>query len=110
MREQVIIRTYSAGVHYGTLVETERGSGGTHVVLKNSRRIWKWAGANSLSELATLGSSNIKDCNISIPVKKIELLAIEIIYMTDVAIQTMDSIPYWTTSKDEEKIQEALKF
>ena len=110
MKEKVIIRTYSAGVHYGTLVEKERGTGGTHVVLENSRRIWKWSGANSLSELATLGSSNIADCNISIPVKKIELLSIEIIYMTDKAIQSMESIPYWTFNKNEEEIKKSINF
>jgi hypothetical protein len=110
MKEKVLIRTYSAGVHYGTLVETERGAGGTHVVLENSRRIWKWSGANSLSELATIGSNKVSDCNFSIPVKKIELLAIEIIYMTDKAIESLENVPYWTFNKDEKEINESLTF
>jgi hypothetical protein len=109
-REKVLIRTYSAGVHYGTLVETERGAGGTHVVLENSRRIWKWSGANSLSELATIGSSNVAECNFSIPVRKIELLAIEIIYMTDKAIKDLENVPYWTFNKNEAEINESLNF
>lgn len=108
MNEIVLIRTYSAGVHFGTLVETERGEGGTHVVLENSRRIWKWAGANSLSELATIGTSNPSECNFSIPVRKIELLAIEIIYMTPMAIESIQSVLNWVFCKDEEKVEAAL--
>ncbi|HPC10124.1 MAG TPA: hypothetical protein PLN85_03535 [archaeon] len=102
MKEKVIIRTYSAGVHFGTLIETERGSGGTHVVLENSRRIWKWSGANSLSELATIGTQKPNECNFSLPVKKIELLAIEIIYMTPEAIQSIESVPYWAFGKSQD--------
>ena len=107
--EKVIIRTYSAGVHYGQLVSEEKSEGGYHVVLENSRRIWKWAGANSLSELATLGTSNPEECNFSISVKKIKLLAIEVISMTDVAITSIDNVANWTFSKDETKIAKILK-
>jgi hypothetical protein len=46
-----IIRTYSAGVHVGTLKSHE----GTTVVLTNASRIWRWAGANTLHELALHG-------------------------------------------------------
>ena len=107
--EKVIIRTYSAGVHYGTLVSEEQSSGGVHVTLENSRRIWKWAGANSLSELATLGTSNAAECNFSLPVRKIKLLAIEIIYMTDEAINSIEAVPFWAFSKDEAKIDSVVK-
>ena len=107
--EKVIIRTYSAGVHYGTLLTEENSSGGIHVTLENSRRIWKWSGANSLSELATLGTSSPSECNFSIPVKKIKLLAIEIIYLTDEAIQSIDSVDNWVFSKDSKKIKEVLE-
>jgi hypothetical protein len=108
MNEKVLIRTYSAGVHYGTLVEKELTHDGTHVVLENSRRIWKWAGANSLSELATIGTSSADKCSFSIPVRKIELLAIEIIYMTDSAIKSLESVDYWTFCKDENVINNSL--
>jgi hypothetical protein len=107
--EKVIIRTYSAGVHYGTLVSEEKSEGGYHVILENSRRIWKWAGANSLSELATLGTSSPAECNFSIPVKKIKLLAIEIIYMTDEAIQSIEGVKPWVFSKDTDKIEKVLQ-
>ena len=109
MNEKVIIRTYSAGVHFGTLVSEEKGEGGYHVILENSRRIWKWAGANSLSELATIGTGNPEECNFSIPVRKIKLHAIEIIYMTDRAVESIEGVKNWVYCKDEEKVEEALK-
>jgi len=47
----VIVRTYSAGVHFGYLVKCD----GQEVVLERSRRIWYWRGANTLSEIALHG-------------------------------------------------------
>ena len=108
MNEKVIIRTYSAGVHYGTLVSEEKSEGGYHVVLENSRRVWKWSGANSLSELATLGTSNPTDCQFSLQVRKIKLLAIEIIYMTDEAIENMDEVKNWAFSTDSKRTEKIL--
>lgn len=46
-----IIRTYSAGVHVGEVVEQH----GKEVLLKNARRIWRWYGANTLNEIALHG-------------------------------------------------------
>lgn len=47
----VIVRTYSAGVHVGTLASHN----GTIVVLTDTSRIWRWRGANTLHELALHG-------------------------------------------------------
>ena len=49
--EHVIVRTYSAGVHFGELVSRE----GKEVVLQNAKRIWSWKGANTLHEIAVRG-------------------------------------------------------
>ena len=46
-----VIRTFSAGVHTGTVVSVD----GKCVELAGSRRIWSWQGALSLSEVATEG-------------------------------------------------------
>lgn len=48
---RVLIRTYSAGVHFGTLIERN----GQEVHLKEARRLWSWQGALSLSEIAAKG-------------------------------------------------------
>ena len=47
----VIVRTYSAGVHFGYL----SARSGKEVELNGSRRIWSWKGANTLSEIANHG-------------------------------------------------------
>lgn len=71
----VLIRTYTAGVHFGTLEERD----GKEVCLSNARRLWSWSGALSLSEVAMKGIT-ISSSKISIPVDKIILTeAIEII-------------------------------
>ena len=50
-RKLVLVRTYSAGVHFGELVSRK----GKEVVLANTCRIWRWRGANTLSEIALRG-------------------------------------------------------
>lgn len=71
----VLIRTFSAGVHYGFLEEKD----GKEVRLSNARRIWSWSGALSLSEIAMKGLDLNKSV-ISVPVDEIILTeAIEII-------------------------------
>ena len=51
-----VVRTYSAGVHAGTLT----AANGTAVTLTDSRRIWSWTGALSCSEIAVSGISGGK--------------------------------------------------
>lgn len=72
--EFVIVRTYSAGVHCGTLVECN----GTAVLLEGARRIWQWKGAFTLNELSVKGCN--QESRISQPVKRILLTqAVEVI-------------------------------
>lgn len=76
----VLIRTYSAGVHMGTLKEHDRST--NHVVLTNAKRLHSWSGACSLSQVAMDGI-NLSDSKISITVPEITLgRAIEIIPMS----------------------------
>lgn len=49
----VVVRTYSAGVHVGQLIE--QSADGRRVVLTDARRIWSWKGANTLHEIALRG-------------------------------------------------------
>ena len=76
----VIVRTYSAGVHAGTLESQD----GKQVSLVDARRIWSWKGANTLHEIA---NSGVKEgSRISDPVSAIVLTeAIEVIAATDAA-------------------------
>ena len=75
----VICRCRDAGVHAGELVsDTPKG-----IVLANSRRLWYWTGAATLSELAVYGSKNPSGCKFPPEVTEIKLRAsdvCEIIY------------------------------
>ena len=72
---EVIVRTYSAGIHVGTLKSRE----GKEVVLLNARRVWSWQGAFTLNAMALAGLDR-KNSRISLAVPEITILeAIEII-------------------------------
>ena len=91
--DYVICRTYSAGVFAGTLVSKK----GKEVILKNARRIWKWVGAASLSELAMRGSSNPDECMFPAPVKEVLLTeAIELLLTTKEARKNIEGVKVWT--------------
>ena len=87
--DYVIIRTYSAGVHAGYL-ESHNGKA---VTLRNSRRLWKWAGAFTLSELAKNGTAKPNECKFATTINKILLTeAIEIIACTEKAQKSIEGV------------------
>lgn len=88
----VIVRTYSAGVFAGLIVSRR----GQEVVMEQARRIYQWAGAATLSQLAQEGTKNPGSCKFPQVVDRIELLqAIEIIDMTPEAKKSIDAVPVW---------------
>lgn len=88
----VLVRTYAAGVFFGEFVNRNK----REVELRNARRIWFWSGAASLSQLAMEGVTNPSECKFAVPVDEILLLdTIEIIPMTDRAIQNVNQVPHW---------------
>jgi hypothetical protein len=88
----VIVRTYSAGVFAGEL----KSRTGQEVVLRNARRLWYWAGAASLSQLAMSGTSRPKDCKFPVAVDRVELLqAIEILDVAADARKSIEAVPVW---------------
>ena len=89
----VVVRTYSAGVHTGTLLARD----GREVILRDARRIWYWDGAASISQLAKHGVAKPDNCKFSVPVKEILLTeAIEIIPCTEQAELSIKSVKDWT--------------
>lgn len=90
--EYCMVRTYSAGVFAG-YIESRNGK---EAVLRNARRIWKWAGAASLSQLATDGTSKPMDCKFPVAVDKVILTeVIEIIPITEKAKNSIEGVPEW---------------
>ena len=89
--QKVIIRTYSAGVWFGTLTEKE----GNEVILDNARRMWRfWCIESiSLSGVALYGIIHEKS-KIIAPVKSAWLEAIEILELTEKAIDSIEGAPY----------------
>lgn len=88
----VIVRTYSAGVFAGRLKSRK----GKEAVLRNARRLWYWAGAATLSQLATEGTSKPKDCKFPCPVDEVLLTeVIEILGVTPRAQQSIAGVPEW---------------
>ena len=91
----VIVRTYAMGVFFGNLL-TE--STETVKILKDARRIWFWAGAASLSQLAVDGTSKPSECKFPTPVSRVELTSpqgFEILDVTDKARESIFSVPVW---------------
>jgi len=87
-----IVRTYTAGVFAGYVVSRK----GKEVVLANSRRLWYWKGASSLSQLAMEGVKYPNDCKFPCVVKKTILTeVIEIIDCTPKAIKSIKGVPVW---------------
>ena len=88
-RTFVLVRTYSAGVHVGELVERR----GREVDLANARRIWSWKGANTLHEVSLSGVAS--GSRVSQPVEAITVLeAIEVIACTPEARRVIESVPW----------------
>lgn len=91
-----IIRSYGAGVFCGYLKEQKSELNGVNVILINSRRIWYWSGACSLSQLAVEGSTDIENCKIAIEVPEMFIAnVIEIIPMNKKSSEQIKGATIW---------------
>ena len=84
----VVVRTYSAGVHAGELKSRK----GKEVVLVNSRRLWKWCGAFTLSEVAVEGIKEGSKPSVCVP-SIVLTEAIELISTTAAAEKILREFP-----------------
>lgn len=90
--KKVIVRGDRSGVFFGLLAERE----GKEVRLENCRRIWYWAGAASISQLASEGTKVPGECKFTVRVEDIIITdAIEIIPCTDAAAASIEAVPEW---------------
>ena len=88
----VIVRGGRSGVFAGTLAARD----GQEVLLTDCRRIWRWDGAASISQLAIDGTSKPGGCKIPAPVAEITILdAIEIIPCTETAEASIKAVREW---------------
>lgn len=96
--KEVVVRSYSAGNHFGELVEYDPAH--QVVVLKNARRLWRWNTNKgvSLSEIAEFGvvQANSKICTTVL--EQIVAEVDEILPATQLAAETIKSAPVYVYS------------
>jgi len=98
--EYCTVRTYSAGVFAGYI---DRKVSGKSRTVFQARRLWRWEGAASLSELATKGlsTSKLHLCKFPAAVSEVDLEdVIEIIPCTEKARISIGSVKIWSANVD----------
>jgi len=91
-KQYVLIRTEQAGVFVGYLESKE----GREVTLSKARRIWRWAGAASVSQLAVDGTSNPSECKFPAEVSEETIYGwVEIIKVSEKAQKSIEGVPIW---------------
>ena len=94
--KKVIIRSYGAGVFFGTLNEVEQCEDKYTVELLNCRRLWQWFGACSITQLAVDGTKQPIDCKFTITEPSIVVSSvIEIHECSEKSIKSIESVAEW---------------
>jgi len=92
----VLIRSRDAGVHFGYLKEEIFTGAGKVVVLVNTRRVWYWDGAASLSQMALEGVNKPQNCKFSVVLQENEIVnVIETIPLTENAVNNLYKVAIW---------------
>ena len=87
--KKMLVRSYEAGVYFGTLEEME----GETVKMSNVRNIWHWTGASCLSQIANDGITGDK---VSPVVSSMVINRVcQIMPLSDKAIANLESQPSW---------------
>lgn len=90
-----IFRTYSAGVFFGNKKQLK----GTEAIVINCRRLWKWSGAASLTQLAIEGTKSPRDCKFTMTITDEDGVylpqVVEVIPCTQEAVDNINTVPVW---------------
>jgi len=91
--KKYIVRTYSAGVFFCNIRELTD----SNAVVYNTRRIWHWDGAASLTQLALEGVKNPKNCKFTMTIEDDVFLpqVIEVIPCTATAVSNINDVKVW---------------
>jgi len=93
----VIVRSYDAGVFCGFIDNNDCVDDKTTVTLYNARRLWRWSGAASLSQLCVDGVANKNDCKFPCEVEWVVLNRVcEILPCSETAKRSIDEVEVWT--------------
>ena len=87
-----IVRGDRSCVFFGNIKERN----GNEVTMTNVRRLWYWAGACSISQLAQEGTVNPSNCKFTVTVDEVLVLdAIEIDKCSDKAVKSIKEVAEW---------------
>lgn len=87
--KKVLVRSFDAGVYFGTLENME----GEQVKMRDVRNIWSWEGASCLSQIANNG---IKRGRVTQVVSSMVINRVcQIMPLADAAIKNLESQPKW---------------
>lgn len=90
--QKYIFRGDRSGVFYGEIASRN----GQEVEIRNCRRLWKWSGAASLSQLALEGVKRPKDCQFTVTVPSLTITdLIEFIPCSEAACASIDGVAVW---------------
>lgn len=88
----VIVRCDRSGVFAGYLKSRDK----QEATVLRARRLWYWAGAASLSQLAVDGTNSPSSCKFPIEVSQIEVTdAIEVLQVTAKAQESIQGVKIW---------------
>lgn len=91
-KDYYIVRGDRSGVFFGNIKERN----GQEVLMTNVRRLWYWAGACSISQLAVDGTASPSQCKFTVTVDELFVLdAIEIDKCTEKAIKSIKEVAEW---------------
>lgn len=94
--KKVIVRSFGAGVFYGTLAEAENSNGNWTAELRDCRRIWSWQGACSLSQLSLEGTKKPQECKFSVMEYSVVVSGIvEFHGCSEEAVKSIESVGIW---------------
>ncbi len=93
--KRVVIRSYGAGVFYGTLAEAEPTDDKYTVELTDARRLWYWLGAASVTQLAAEGVTKPDNCKFTMRSDVVVTSVIEIHGATEKAIESIEAVKEW---------------
>ena len=94
--KKVIIRSYGAGVFFGTLNEVEPCGDKLMVELLNGRKLWHWNGACAVQQLADDGTKEPSDCKFTKFVEQQIISGVlEIIPATPESVKSIENVKSW---------------
>lgn len=97
-REYVIVRSKDSGCHAGYIEDDWRLCGiSDGATLYNSRRLWYWDGAATLSQLATTGPQRPGNCKFPAAIGEIVVYGVcEVIPCTTLAQEVIEGVSAWS--------------